>query len=58
MPAKRGARDHKGGGKSTHRWEGTITGGGATQPHAERVDKRELEADRLIDELEDAPIIE
>jgi hypothetical protein len=55
--AKRGARDHKGGGKATHRWEGSITGGGATQPHGNRVDKRELEADRLIDELEYAPTI-
>jgi len=57
MPAKRGARDHKGGGRATHRWEGDITGGGATQPHDNRVDKRELEADRLKEDLEDAPMI-
>ncbi|MCS3667396.1 hypothetical protein GGP77_001625 [Salinibacter ruber] len=56
MP-KRGARDHKGGGKATHRWEGNITGGGSTQPHGERVDRRELEADRLKEDLEDAPTI-
>jgi len=55
--SKRGAIDHRSGGKATHRWEGSITGGGATQPHDDRVDKRELEADRLKEDLEDAPTI-